>query len=109
MLELKGKNLIGKKKWLINNKTTLLSTYEGDSTFSSSSEYPVVISWTRSDNKTFTTSNLFIKSQYKEISGSTIIEHIKEIMKEIHMCIFFHGFILSLFDIGSFVFLVTSV
>ena len=55
------------KKWLIKNKTTLLSTYEGDSTFSSSSEYPVVMSWTRSNNKTFATSNLFIKSQYKEI------------------------------------------
>ena len=55
------------KKWSIKNKTTLLCTYEGDSTFSSSSEYPVVVSWTRLNNKTFATSNLFIKSQYKDI------------------------------------------
>jgi hypothetical protein len=55
------------KNWTIKNEKTLLSTYEGDSTFSSSSEYPVVVSWTKSNNRTLATSDLFIKSQYKEI------------------------------------------
>ena len=51
------------KKWELNSEKSELLSYEGDSTFGSSEDYPIIETWTKVKNKTYAPNNFFIKNQ----------------------------------------------
>ena len=51
------------KKWELNSEKSELLSYEGDSTFGSSGDYPIIETWTKVKNKTYAPNNFFIKNQ----------------------------------------------
>ena len=51
------------KKWELNSEKSELLSYEGDSTFGSSDDYPIIETWTKVKNKTYAPNNFFIKNQ----------------------------------------------
>lgn len=47
--------------------SALLCSYEGDSTFASSSNYPVIESWSKVNKKSYGINNIFIYEQFKKL------------------------------------------
>jgi len=55
------------KKWVFKNQKAQLISYEGDSTFSDSNNYPIIETWAQVDNKTYAPTNFHLKNQFKFI------------------------------------------
>jgi len=55
----------------IKKNIALLCAYEGDSTFSSSEEYPVIEGWVKVHNTSYTINDYFLYEQYKKIKTTT--------------------------------------
>lgn len=68
---------------LKKTKATLCS-YEGDSTFADSGQYPIVESWVKVKNISYTINNFFLYEQYKKIKAAAE-KKIKEFDKEIFL------------------------
>ena len=55
------------KKWVFKNQRAQLISYEGDSTFSDSDNYPIIDTWSQINNKTYAPTNFHLKNQFKFI------------------------------------------
>ena len=55
------------KKWIFKNQRAQLISYEGDSAFSASNNYPIIETWSQVNNKTYTPTNFHLISQFKFI------------------------------------------
>ena len=55
------------KKWEFKNQRAQLISYEGDSTFSDSNNYPIIDAWSQINNKTYAPTNFHLKNQFKFI------------------------------------------
>ena len=55
------------KKWVFKNQKAQLISYEGDSTFSDSNNYPIIETWVQVDNKPYAPTNFHLKNQFKFI------------------------------------------
>jgi hypothetical protein len=72
------------RNFYLKKKNAVLCSYEGDSTFSYSDEYPIIESWVKVKNTSYTINNFFLYEQYRKIKA-TDEKKIKKINKEIFL------------------------
>lgn len=58
------------KNVILEKKNVLLNSYEGDSTFASSNDYPIIETWVKIDNISYANNDMFVYEQYKKLKAT---------------------------------------